>query len=150
VSGGSEATTTTTTTQHPDSSVSAPATIDTRLKISALWVAVLFVVAAVDLLSMYQADVQAEIDAGEIGGFEVGAMFLLGAMLFYVIPAVMIYLTLVMRPGLNRRANTIAPALCALACIGSAIGESGHYLVGTAVETALLVAAVYHARTIRS
>jgi len=45
--------------------------IDTRLRISALWIAVLLIFAYVDLFSLYRRDVRDDIEAGTIGGFEV-------------------------------------------------------------------------------
>lgn len=43
--------------------------IDTRLRISALWVAVLFVFAYVDLFSLYRPDVRADLEADTLAGF---------------------------------------------------------------------------------
>jgi hypothetical protein len=55
-----------------------PAKVNVRIKISALWTSMLLVFAYVDLFSLYRADVRADLEAGEVGGFTVNQSFLLG------------------------------------------------------------------------
>ena len=43
-----------------------------RLRIAALWVALMFVFAYVDLVSLYRPDVRTGLEQGTIGVFEVG------------------------------------------------------------------------------
>ena len=43
-----------------------PATVNVRIKISALWTAMMFVFAYVDLFSLYRPDVRADLEAGQI------------------------------------------------------------------------------------
>jgi hypothetical protein len=52
--------------------------VNVRIKISALWTSMLFDFAYVDLFSLYRADVRADLEAGEVGGFTVNQLFLLG------------------------------------------------------------------------
>ena len=46
--------------------------VNVRIKISALWAAMMFVFAYVDLFSLYRPDFRAGIEAGEIAGFTIG------------------------------------------------------------------------------
>ena len=55
--------------------------------ISALWTAMLFVFAYVDLFSLYRPDFRADLEAGEIGEFTVNQTFLLGTTIYVVIPS---------------------------------------------------------------
>lgn len=55
-------TTTTTTTLDP-------ASVNVRVKIAALWTAMMFVFAYVDLFSLYRADVRADLEAGHMSVF---------------------------------------------------------------------------------
>ena len=48
-----------------------PANVSVRTKLSALWTAMLFVFAYVDIFSLYRPGVRAELEAGELGGFTV-------------------------------------------------------------------------------
>ena len=45
-----------------------PSPVNVRIKISALWTAMLFVFAYVDIFGLYRADIRADIEAGQIGG----------------------------------------------------------------------------------
>jgi cbb3-type cytochrome oxidase subunit 3 len=48
-----------------------PSHVSVRTKISALWTAMLFIFAYVDIFSLYRPKFRAELEAGEIGGFTV-------------------------------------------------------------------------------
>lgn len=121
--------------------------IDTRLRISALWVAMLFVFAYVDLFSLYRPDVRADLEAEKLSAFDINQTFLFSTTLYIVIPSLMVYLTLVMRPRTNRVVNMIVAAGYGLTVIGSAVGEWNYYLLGSAVEVILLALVIHHAWT---
>jgi len=116
--------------------------IDPRLRISALWIAVLLIFVYVDLFSLYRRDVRDDIEAGKIGGFEINQTFLFLTTLYIVVPALMIYLALVMRPQLNRVVNIVVAAVYAVTVAGSAVGEWGYYILGSALEVVLLALVV--------
>jgi hypothetical protein len=124
-----------------------PSHVSVRNKISALWTSMLFVFAYVDLFSLYRDDFRADLEAGEIGGFTITQSFLLGTTAYVVIPSLMVFLALILRPGLNRIANLALGILYALTIIASAIGEWNYYILGSAIEIALLAAIVYYAWT---
>src|SRR5918999_4982276 len=69
-----------------------PSNVNVRVKISALWTSMLFVFAYVDLFSLYRSDVRADLEAGEIGGFDVNQTFLFGTTVYVVIPSLMVFL----------------------------------------------------------
>lgn len=123
--------------------------IDVRLRMSALWIAVLFVFAYVDLFSTYREDFRADLEAGKVSSFDVNQTFLFLTTLYIIIPSLMIYLTLVMRRPLNRIANIVVAAVYALTIIGGAVGEWNYYVLGSAVEVALLALVIHHAWTWR-
>jgi hypothetical protein len=117
------------------------------MKISALWTAMLFIFADVDIFSLYRADFRADIEAGAIGGLSINQSFLLGITVYVVIPSLMVFATLVLRPRYNRIVNIVLSSVYALTIIAGAIGEWNYYIVGSAIEVALLVAIVYYAWT---
>lgn len=131
----------TTDDAHPDRP------IDTRLKIAALWTATMLIFAYVDLFSLYRPDVRADIEAGRVFAFDIGQPFLFFATLYVVIPAVMIYLTLVMQRRVNRIVNIVLAALYAITITGGAVGEWNYYVLGSLVEAVLLVRVIRHAWT---
>ncbi len=124
---------------------SAP--VNVRIKLSALWTSMLFVFAYVDIFGLYRADNQAAVEAGELGGFTVDQMFLVGTTGYVVIPSVMVFGALVLRPRANRAINTTLSTVYAVTIVAGAIGEWGYYILGSAVEVALLAAIVYYAWT---
>ena len=125
-------------------------TVDTRLKIAALWTAMLFIFVYVDLFSLYRPDVRADLEAGRLFAFDVSQAFLFFTTLYIVLPSLMIYLTLVMSRGINRVLNIALAAVYAVTIVGGAVGEWGYFVLGSAVEAALLAAVVYHAWTWRA
>jgi hypothetical protein len=121
--------------------------VNVRIRISALWAAMLFVFAYVDLFSLYRPDFRADLEAGEVAGLSINQTFLLGTTAYIVIPSLMVFLALVLRPRASRIANIALGTVYALTVIGAAIGEWSYYILGSAVEVALLGALVYYAWT---
>jgi hypothetical protein len=124
-----------------------PFRVNVRIKISALWTSMLFIFAYVDLFSLYRPDFRADIEAGEIGGFTVNQSFLLGTTAYVVIPSLMVFCALILRPRLNRVLNIVMSIGYGLTIIAGAIGEWGYYVFGSAIEVALLSAIAYYAWT---
>jgi hypothetical protein len=124
-----------------------PFSVNVRVKISALWTVMLFVFAYVDLFSLYRADFRADLEAGQISGFSVDQVFLLATTIYVVVPSLMIFATLVLRPRANRIANVAVSAVYAVTIVVGAIGTWGYYLFGSAVEVVLLASIVYYAWT---
>ena len=123
----------------------APLNVNVRIKISALWTSMLFVFAYVDIFGLYRPDVRADLEAGEVGGFDVNQAFLFGTTAYVVIPALMVFGALVLPPHFNRIANLALSVIYGLTIIASAIGEWTYYVVGSVIEIALLAAIAYYA-----
>jgi Family of unknown function (DUF6326) len=119
--------------------------VNTRIKLSALWTSMLFVFAYVDLFSLYRPDFRADLERGEVGGLTVDQAFLVGTTAYVVIPSLMVYGALVLRPRINRIANLGLSVVYAATIVAGAIGEWTYYVLGSAVEVALLAAVAYHA-----
>ena len=122
-----------------------PSNVNVRIKISALWTSMLFVFAYVDLFNLYRPDFRADVEAGEIGGFTVNQSFLLGTTVYVVIPSLMVFCALILRPRVNRIANIALSIMYALTIIAGAIGEWNYYILGSTIEVAQLAAIVYYA-----
>jgi len=124
-----------------------PSKVNVRIKISVLWTSMLFVFAYVDLFSLYRPDFRADIEAGDLAGFTINQSFLLGTTAYVLIPSLMVFCSLILRPRVNRIANIALGILYALTIIAGAIGEWNYYVLGSAVESALLAVIVYYAWT---
>lgn len=121
--------------------------VDIRLRLSALWIAMLFIFAYVDLFSLYRPDVRADLENEKIFVFDINQTFLFGVTLYIIIPSLMVYLTLVMGRHLSRIVNMTAAAIYALTIVGSAVGEWNYFILGSIVEALLLAVVVHHAWT---
>ncbi len=124
-----------------------PFKVNVRIKISALWAAMLFVFAYVDIFSLFRPDFRADIEAGVVSGFTVNQTFLLVTTIYIAIPSLMVFGTLVLRPRINRIVNIALGIIYAITIIAGAVGEWSYYVLGSAIEVALLAAIVHYART---
>ena len=120
--------------------------VPVRLKLAALWTATMFLFAYGDIYTVYRADKVREILGGEIAGIEVTQAFLVFASVYVAVPSVMVFLTLVLRPGVSRWANIALGAVYALTIVASAIGEGwAHSIFLSVVEVALVLLIVWFA-----
>lgn len=121
--------------------------INPRIKIAALWTAMLFIFAYVDLFGLFRSDVRADIEAGKIFAFTIGQGVLLGMTIYVIVPSLMVFLSLVLPVRVARIANLVLAVLYAVTVAGGAIGEWNYYILGSLTEAALLAGVAYYAWT---
>jgi hypothetical protein len=120
--------------------------IGVRLKISALWVAMLFLFAYGDIFGFFNPGQIEEVISGEISGIEITQVFLLAISVYIAIASVMIFLSLVLRAAVCRLTNIVLAILYAVSIAASAIGETdAYYLFLSVAEIALLLLIVRYA-----
>jgi hypothetical protein len=119
--------------------------IGVRLKIAALWIAMLFLFAYGDIFGFFNTGRIAEVIAGEVSGMKITQAFLFGVSVYIAIASVMIFLTLVLTPKVSRWTNIVLPVLFIVA---SVIGETWAYFYFLSiVESALLLLIIWYAWT---
>jgi hypothetical protein len=124
--------------------------IEVRLKISALWIATLFLFAFGDIFGFLRPGRLEEVMSGEISGIEITQVFLLAISVYVAIASLMIFLSLVLRPTVCCWANIVLGILYTLSVVASTIGETdAYYLFLSAAEVALLLPIVWYAWTWR-
>ena len=122
--------------------------IGVRLKISALWVAMLFLFAYGDIFGFFRTGLIEEVIEGEVSGVEITQVFLFGVSVYIAIASAMVFLSLVLRPRVNRRVNIVLPILYIVSIAISSIGETwAYYYFMSAAEIALLALIVWYAWT---
>ena len=124
--------------------------IDVKLVLSALWIAMLIVFAYGDIFGLFRADVLRAALDGRMAttGIAVDQVFLVLTDVYILVPTLMVVLSLVLRPRVNRVANIVVALVYAVSIVASCIGETWvYYLLGSAVEVVLLVAIVRTAWT---
>ena len=122
--------------------------VGVRLKISALWIAMLFLFAYGDIFGFFKPGQIQEVISGEISGIEITQVFLLAVSVYVAIASTMIFLSLVLRPTVCRWVNIVLATLYTISIVASAIGETNaYYLFLSAAEIALLLLIVRYAWT---
>ena len=85
--------------------------IGVRIKISALWIAILFLFAYGDIFGFFREGQIEEVIAGEVSGIEITESFLFAVSVYIAIASVMVFLSLVLRSRVNRWTNIVLPIL---------------------------------------
>jgi hypothetical protein len=119
-----------------------------RVKISALWVAALFLFAYGDIFGLLKPGQIQDVMGGEVGGFAITQGFLLATSIYIAIASAMVFLTLVLKPSISRWTNIVLAALYIVSIVASVVGESWAYFYFlSAAESALLVLVIWYAWT---
>ena len=105
------------------------ARVNIRLKLSALWTSVMFFYVYADLLGFFDAKAMGEIMKGNMGFLGPATQELkLGVAVMLSIPAIMIFLSLVLKANHSRWANIVIGVIYALVAIATLILPSSlHY-----------------------
>jgi hypothetical protein len=119
--------------------------INVKIKLSALWVAVMFCYTYADILAHMRSDILEQFLAGEAGGIPITPLSLLASAILMVVPIVMIFLSLALKAKVNRWANMILGIIYTVIIIATMLMTGGgwvYYYVFAVVEvvcTALIV-----------
>jgi len=120
--------------------------INVKMKLSALWVALMFLYIYADIFSLYRPGQIEEMMSGRMGPFAVTQGSLFAASLLMVIPAVMVFLSLTLKPKVNRWANIILGVVYTLVNISNLVGETWvFYIFSGLVEIVLTILIVGYA-----
>lgn len=121
--------------------------VNVKSKLSALWVALLFLYVYADVLGFYSPGVIAAVSSGELGAVKITPGFLLVMAVWMAVPSALIFLTLTLPAKANRLTNIIAGIVSMVVLITASIaGEiSARYLFQAIIEAALIVAIVWQA-----
>ncbi len=120
--------------------------INVKIKLSLLWVTVMVLFAFGDIQSAYRPGLIEGILAGEIAGNEINQVFLLMAALSMVIPSIMIFLSLVLKPGVNRWVNVIIGVIYTAFVIIFMIGDGwAYYYLYSIIEIVMTLLIIWNA-----
>jgi len=120
--------------------------INVKMKLSALWVTLMLLYIYADILSLFKEGAIKKMMEGFMGPFPVTQGSLLSASILMMIPAVMVFLSLTLKPKVNRWANIILGVLYTFVNISLLIGEAWvFYMSFVVVEIALTLLIVGYA-----
>lgn len=109
--------------------------INVKVKLSALWVAIMLLYIYADILSLFKPGQIQEMLEGRMGPFPATQGSLLTAAIMMIFPAVMVFLSLTLKSKFNYWANIVMGVLYMLVSISNLIGETWiYYLLFGAVE----------------
>lgn len=122
--------------------------VHVKIRISALWASLMFCFIYMDFFSLYQPGTLQDMLAGKMGPLGPTTQgILLGTTAMVAIPSVMIFLSLVLRPGLNRWLNIILGVLYTLISLSTIPGAWAFYISLCLIEATLAVLVVWSAWT---
>ena len=120
--------------------------VNVKMKLSALWVALMLVYIYCDIYSLFRTGQLEEMISGRMGPFPVTQGGLLSASILMIIPAVMVFLSLTLKAKVDRWVNITLGVLYTFVNIGNLIGETWvYYIFSGVVEIALTLLIVGYA-----
>ena len=122
--------------------------INVKIKLSLLWVALVFFYLYNDVISFFRRDIIEEVLTGELAGIQVTQIFLFGTAILMAIPIFMIFLSLALPAKVNRWVNIILGIFHAVVLATTLLvpGETwAHYALYMIFEAVFIVLIVWHA-----
>ena len=120
--------------------------INIKIRLSALWIVMMLLYIYADILSLFRPGQIEEMIAGRMGPIPVTQGSLFVASILMIIPAVIVFLSLTLKPKANRWINITFGVLYTLVNISNLIGETwAYYIFFGIVEIALTLIIVWHA-----
>lgn len=105
------------------------AKVNIKIKLSALWASLMFLYIYADFLSLYKPGELIEVLQGKMGPFEVSQTTLLAASFVVIIPALMVFLSLMLKAKWSRWINIAFGAVFTLINISNLVGEGWAYYI---------------------
>ena len=120
--------------------------VHVKIKISSLWVSVMLCYIYGDYFGLYKPGALQEMLAGKMGPLgPTTQLVLLGTSAMMALPSVMVFLSLVLKPRLNRWLNIIFGAIYTVIILITMPGEWVFYIFLGVIEIALTTLIVWYA-----
>lgn len=120
--------------------------IHVKLKLAALWTCFMFLYLYIDYFALYMPGKVDDILKGKVYVFAITPGFLLAALVSVTIPALMIFLSVVLPAKINRHTNMMIASVYVPYTLFNLAGEAWiHMVLGAAVEVVLLVMIIRYA-----
>ena len=122
--------------------------IHVKVKLAALWAALMFLYIYADIFSMFRPGHLEEMISGRMGPFPVTQGSLLTASVLMLIPAVMVFLSVFLGAKVCRWVNILLGVIYTAVNVGNLVGETwAFYLLYAAAEMAITLLIVWCAWT---
>lgn len=120
--------------------------VSIRLKLSTLWTSFMFLYIYVDYFALYMPNKIKDISTGKIFVFNITQEFLLTALVSVTIPAMMIFLSVLLKTKVCRWTNIIIASVYIPYSLFNLAGETWmHMFFGAIIEVIVLSVIIWHA-----
>jgi hypothetical protein len=122
--------------------------INVKIKLSALWVALMFFYLYNDLFSFFKPGTVEELVGGSLEGIVFTQELLFGAALLMALPSIMIFLSLTLKAKLNRMVNIIVGIFHMVVLVGTLMVPGDlwvFYATYMVFEAVFIILIVWHA-----
>jgi hypothetical protein len=121
--------------------------VDVKLKLSALWIALMFLYIYADILGFYTPETLVGLLSGEAGGVQITETFLIVMAIWMAVPSIMVLLSLTLEARANRWANLIVGVISAVVLVATFFAGqiSLRYAFHAAVEAVLIALIIWNA-----
>ncbi|UCG00811.1 MAG: hypothetical protein JSW11_14470 [Candidatus Heimdallarchaeota archaeon] len=121
--------------------------IDVKLKLAALWCSLVLIYLYADLFGFYIPGHIDQLRGGEIAGFQITQVLLLGFMILMTIPSLMVFLSLTLKAKMNRWTNIIVALLQLVFVLAGIFDPNIYFIFASGVEIVLLLLIIWYAWT---
>ena len=117
------------------------AKVNVKVKLSALWVTLMFLYTYADILGFYAPGNLEELMSGEIAGIQMTQGTLLGSAILMTIPSFMVFLSLILKAKADRLVNIIVGIIYMVVLVSTFFTgrNPAYYLLFAIVKALLLV-----------
>ena len=120
--------------------------VNVKMKLSALWITLMFCYSYADVLGFYSPGNLAEILTGEIGGVPLTQEMLLAMAGLMALPIVMVFFPLILTPKVNGVLNIIVGIFQIVVLLATFLNTiTAYYIVLAGIELACLVLIIWFA-----
>ena len=130
------------TTQTPKPRQFDTSVIAVQAKLAAAWTSLMFLIIYIDYFHLYQPGEIDDIRGGVIFAFDISGTLLTIFFAIIAIPALMVMLSMTLRPRVNRAVNLVVASLYIPICVFNAAGATSdwafYYVVTIGVEVLIL------------
>jgi len=117
--------------------------VHVRFKLSAIWTGLMFLYIYNDYFNLYEPGSLSAMMQGKMAFFHVTQGVMLGTSMVVVIPALMIVLSVVLKPDILRLLSIVFGALYTVIDILTMIGSWWYFIAFNAIETVLTLSIIW-------
>ena len=123
-------------------------TVNVKIKLSVLWICLMFLYLYNDVLSFFRQDIIEETLTGKMGGIEITPIFLLAGAILMAIPIFMVFLSIILPAKINRWTNIIVGIFHAVVLLGTFLAPGDlwpNYALYMILEAVFIILIIWYA-----